>query len=215
MPSVPPADRRHRKRSQTQDNLAKTAERLFRANGFDAVTMEQIAAEADVAKGTLYNHFPTKEAVLAHWLHMQLTSDLAHLAGEIGAQATFAKGIVPILTASANWCEQHRSYLPPYLRFRFMQIGAPASEPQNDDAQDMIAAYRWLILNSQQAGEIRNDVSADHLALMFHHLYLSALLRWLDTPRLKLKKEFALLVQVFTEGAGAPPPKTTKPGKKS
>src|SRR5581483_1881072 len=26
--------------------------------------MEQIAAEADVAKGTLYNHFPTKEALL-------------------------------------------------------------------------------------------------------------------------------------------------------
>jgi AcrR family transcriptional regulator len=42
-----------------------TAMRLFRRHGFDAVTMEQIAEAADIAKGTLYDYFPVKEAILS------------------------------------------------------------------------------------------------------------------------------------------------------
>ncbi len=212
MTSPETSGRRHRKRSQTLDHLAGTAARLFEAHGFEAVTMERIAAEADVAKGTLYNHFPTKEAVLAHWIHMELAKDLGHLAGVIGPQTRFADGITHILAASADWCERHRDYLPPYLRFRFLEIGT-APNVESDSARDMTSAFRWLILNSQQAGEMRTDLSAEHLALMFHHLYLSALLRWLDIPGLKLGKEFASVVQLFVEGAASAPVKISKPRK--
>ena len=45
--------------------LVEAAGRLFRASGFRAVTMEAIAAEAGVAKATLYTHFPDKNAVFA------------------------------------------------------------------------------------------------------------------------------------------------------
>ena len=46
-----------------QLQLIEAAGRLFRANGFRAVTMETIAAKAGVAKATLYSHFPDKTAV--------------------------------------------------------------------------------------------------------------------------------------------------------
>jgi AcrR family transcriptional regulator len=36
----------------------------FRANGFDATTVEEIARRARVAKGTMFNFFPTKGAIL-------------------------------------------------------------------------------------------------------------------------------------------------------
>ena len=71
--------RRERKRQEKLDHIAETAHRLFEAHGYEAVTMEQLAVAADVAKGTLYSHFPVKEAVLAHWLHMQLEQDLEQL----------------------------------------------------------------------------------------------------------------------------------------
>ena len=213
MVSPETSGRRSRKRSQTLDHLAVTAARLFEAHGFEAVTMERIAVEADVAKGTLYNHFPTKEAVLAHWIHMELAKDLGHLSDVIGPQTRFADGITPILAASADWCERHRDYLPPYLRFRFLEIGASAPEPESGGARDMTSAFSWLILKSQEAGEMRTDLSAEHLALMFHHLYLSALLRWLDIPGLKLGDEFASIVRLFIEGAASPSGKVSKPRK--
>ncbi|KOQ34187.1 TetR/AcrR family transcriptional regulator, partial [Achromobacter xylosoxidans] len=45
---------RERKRQQTLDHLSQTAYRLFETLGYEVVTMEQIAAQADVSKGTLY-----------------------------------------------------------------------------------------------------------------------------------------------------------------
>ncbi|BCF99652.1 TetR family transcriptional regulator [Paraburkholderia sp. PGU19] len=37
----------------------------FRAAGFDATSMDRIAARASVSKRTVYNHFPSKEALFA------------------------------------------------------------------------------------------------------------------------------------------------------
>ena len=35
----------------------------FRANGFDATSVDKVAARAEVSKRTLYNHFPSKDAL--------------------------------------------------------------------------------------------------------------------------------------------------------
>ncbi len=37
----------------------------FLAAGFDATSMDRIAARASVSKRTVYNHFPSKEALFA------------------------------------------------------------------------------------------------------------------------------------------------------
>ncbi len=41
----------------------------FRAAGFDATSMDRIAARASVSKRTVYNHFPSKEALFAAIMH--------------------------------------------------------------------------------------------------------------------------------------------------
>ena len=58
--------RRERKKRQTRARLAETAIRLFGEQGYDATTVAQIAAKADVATKTFFNHFPSKEDVLFH-----------------------------------------------------------------------------------------------------------------------------------------------------
>src|SRR6202046_636625 len=41
----------------------------FLADGFDATSMDRVAARASVSKRTVYNHFPSKEALFAAILH--------------------------------------------------------------------------------------------------------------------------------------------------
>ncbi|NTX51606.1 TetR family transcriptional regulator [Myxococcus sp. CA039A] len=52
---------RERKKLETRRLLAEVATRLFAERGFDAVTVADIAAAANVSDKTVFNYFPTKE----------------------------------------------------------------------------------------------------------------------------------------------------------
>lgn len=56
--------RRERKKLQTRKLIVTTAIRLFLDQGYEQTTIAQITAEADVAKKTFFNHFPSKEDIL-------------------------------------------------------------------------------------------------------------------------------------------------------
>src|SRR6266480_6106598 len=52
---------RERKKERTHQLIAETARKLFQEHGFDAVTVADVAREADVSRKTVFNYFPTKE----------------------------------------------------------------------------------------------------------------------------------------------------------
>src|SRR5436305_453244 len=52
---------RERKKQQTRQLIADTARRLFAERSFEAVTVAEVAREADVSEATVFNYFPTKE----------------------------------------------------------------------------------------------------------------------------------------------------------
>ncbi|MEX5720552.1 TetR/AcrR family transcriptional regulator [Geodermatophilus maliterrae] len=53
--------RRAQKKALTRAHVRETAQRLFAERGFDTVTIADVAAAADVAVQTVFNHFATKE----------------------------------------------------------------------------------------------------------------------------------------------------------
>ena len=55
---------REHKKTQTRKSIQEHALRLFLANGYDATTVEEIAAAAGVSHMTFFRYFPSKHAVV-------------------------------------------------------------------------------------------------------------------------------------------------------
>lgn len=61
MPKSDVLPRATRKRERTRGEIVAAAERLVALHGLDALSIDEITAEADVAKGTFYTHFTDKD----------------------------------------------------------------------------------------------------------------------------------------------------------
>jgi AcrR family transcriptional regulator len=55
-------------RASARERILKATDHLFHAQGIHATSVDAIIAEADVAKATLYRHFPTKDDLILAWL---------------------------------------------------------------------------------------------------------------------------------------------------
>jgi len=60
-PAGPPPGRRERKKAEVRQRISDAATALFLRSGFDQVSVSEIAEAADVARPTVFAHFPRKE----------------------------------------------------------------------------------------------------------------------------------------------------------
>src|SRR4051812_1046860 len=65
--------RRDKKRSEKKQRIFGGAVRLFAEKGYQTTTVDEITEAADVAKGTFFNYFQTKEAVLQDFARLQMS----------------------------------------------------------------------------------------------------------------------------------------------
>ena len=78
------------KGGQTRSQIFEAALALFRERGFDAATMQEIAARALVVKSAAYYYFPGKEAIIQAY-YETVQAEQERLCGEVFAQSSDLK----------------------------------------------------------------------------------------------------------------------------
>jgi len=92
-----------------RDTLLDTAERLFYAEGFHATGIDRVVTEAGVARMTLYNHFPSKEALIAAALGRRYERYLQDLHAVAEAAAP-GEAVAALAERHCQWVETHASH---------------------------------------------------------------------------------------------------------
>jgi AcrR family transcriptional regulator len=160
----PSGSLRARKKERTRRVIQAEALRLFTEKGFEATTIEEIAAAADVAPRTFFRYFPTKEEVVFWPVYRPLLGGLmAARPDESAVQALF-HAIVDGLSA---FYEQDRERVLDRLRlaFRTLALHPRLRQEQATTAQAMTAVLAERLGMSSDKLEIRAMAAAIAAAL--------------------------------------------------
>jgi AcrR family transcriptional regulator len=92
---------RERKRAHSRAATVAAAMQLFAERGYDAVTVADICAAAEIAPRTFFRYFPAKESVLFHDIDVQIQATLDSLAARPADEPPF-EALVTVLRDSAG-----------------------------------------------------------------------------------------------------------------
>ncbi len=165
--------RRERKKERTRQEIYRAAMELFVARGFDAVTIEEICQTADVAKGTFFLHFPTKDALLLEYGHQAVQELEALLQAHQGSAIT---ALQKVLTALAERATQHAAIIQ--LLARELVSRPTAFANATEQSRDLGQLFASLIVAGQEAGELRRALDPRIAAAMLTATYFVIVGEW-------------------------------------
>ncbi|HYA35418.1 MAG TPA: helix-turn-helix domain-containing protein [Candidatus Binataceae bacterium] len=171
--------RAERNKLDKRERLIRAARELFRTHGFEATTTGEIAGRAGVAKGTLFFHAKSKEALLV----MMFQRDVGR-AIERGF-STLPEGapvVDQLMHVFKTMLRQHQRDIG-LARVFVKELGFVRGDRHGIEGvlHDMFARLGGVIEDAKLRGELRPDVDSFLLGRNLFALFFVFLLQWLGS----------------------------------
>ena len=174
-------------KAATRQKILDAARRLFAGDGFEATTTRDIARAADIASGTLFNYFPTKEA-LASTLVAEAGAEAAADAMTAAASAgSLEEALFALVSAGFRKLRHLRAFLPALLQTTLSPLVLAPPEESATLRTSHLEAVAGLA-----ADHGHGDLSPTALQL-YWTLYTGVLVFWANDPSPKQEDTLALL----------------------
>ena len=167
-------DRRSRQREQRRETVYRTATRLFVERGYENVTMEEIAEAADVARATVFNHFPRKAEFLAEWALRRREHARAAVSGHDRTGHSLLTVVTDYFRALGNINAGSRDETMALLK-PAMQIFYGTSE------LELSAELGAFVLEAQRRGDLKPEVHALRVGFVLASVYLATVSKWVSS----------------------------------
>lgn len=160
------------KRSNKKEVILTAAARIFGEKGFYEATIEEIAIEAGVGKGTVYEYFPSK-LVLFKEMHNHFANAYMSSYDRLNELDTYAERLWWVFISHLRFSIKHADF----ARVMFINPASISEELQifiMENRQDKLSRLKALIEGGIAAGEFR-AVNVD-LAIEMATAYLGTLM---------------------------------------
>lgn len=172
--------------ARNRDRLLDAAKSAFADKGRE-VSLEEIARRAEVGIGTLYRHFPNRDAVMEA-LYEREIKQVAIAAETLLKQHPPYEAMGRWLRLCADHIAENRLVVPVYMTHSGGKAGV-----YGDKGLRFLDAMRLLGIAARNAGAIRDDISPGDLVQM-----MLGLSQGTDQPR--WKERTLRLIDVFMDG---------------
>ncbi len=168
---------REQNKIRTRKCILDTAVKLFSKNGFEQTSIEELAREAGIGKGTVYSYFQTKRDIVKAFCDDQLEYARNQLAAKTNPETPLLDQLLTIFLADFSYVAENREFGRVYLHEKVFPK-EPFSEEdfqvQNDYFDLLYPIYR----RGQELGELRKDLELLHIAGHFYAIYLLMISCW-------------------------------------
>jgi AcrR family transcriptional regulator len=187
--------------SQRRREIVGAAMRVFAERGLTAARMEDVAAAADISKGTIYLYFPSKEALILALVDELYGGDAARMREGMGKGSAQAR-LRSIARGLAEASTQGRALLPLVLDIYGLGSRDAAVRARLtayfDAYRDQI---REIVADGEGRGELRSPTGAQAAALAIVAAFEGIFWLWaLDEGRFDLGRAFDDVLTTFLAG---------------
>jgi AcrR family transcriptional regulator len=188
--------------ARNRSKILEAAERQIVLDGPDA-RMEVIAEAAGVAVGTLYRHFPTKDALVTAIIdtHMQrIMAEVEATASRMEAGADVIEEFSRLLLGTLELAASNKA-----AKAAAKALGAPYDHSAS--LERGITAMERIIKAGKRTGRLRPDFGVDDFSLLFATVPVD------QPPALRERWLDLVLHGVSAEGSAAREPDAHAPGR--
>jgi TetR/AcrR family transcriptional regulator, cholesterol catabolism regulator len=169
--------RRERRKLEVVQRIRQAAADLFAEKGYHATTVEEIAARADVAKATFFNHFPRKDALLRAVAEDMLDLVREEFGSPSVAAASGVDALRRLFHTMAGVAEEHpslyRALVIEHMRtFWDRQCG-------DETEAEFRRLGRGLLGRAVELGEVDSAVDVETGTSLLEAAYMTTMIEWL------------------------------------
>jgi AcrR family transcriptional regulator len=191
-------------RTTYSEAILAAAERLILRDGYHATHMAAVAAEAGISVGTLYKHFPSKEAVFESLVERGRNEGIALMRACIDMPEPKARLRAFIEQLFAH-VESQNALLAIWAEHGPKSVHqVPAKVRAGDDQAilEIIDIFEATLEEGARGGTVREDVEPRLLAAMLVGAVKATLMAWIHADRsYSLSERVDPLLALFWEGA--------------
>jgi len=188
--------------SAVERRIIAAAVRLFAAQGFDATSVQEIVAEAEVTKGALYHYFSSKNELLYEIYHSLLSRQLADLDRILGEgmppDETVRAVIAELVETTTGSIDEVKVYVREMHR-----LDRAHQEAIRTQRRRYHVTFRDFIESAQVSGVFTAFASADTVTFIVFGM-INEIPAWYRTAGRKTPAEIAEEVSGFVLAALIP-----------
>lgn len=189
---------REQKKQKTKEAILDAALQLFSKKGYDNTSIDELAREAGIGKGTVYSYFQTKSEIFLAFCEEQLEFVYQELAEKSDPEAPLIDQLLTLFMGEFQFVSRNKEFGRILMRETVFpkELTVERSGELDNKYIDLLVP---MFKQAQKKGELRTDIELILVTGHFYALYIMTVSGWYMGRLLTEEDVYMVLESLFEQ----------------